>query len=466
MEMNQVRLWIEEHREEMIADMMDFFRIKSVSEPQEGEFPFGRGCKEMLDFALERSASYGLDTVNHENYCGSALLHGTCRKEIGVFSHLDVVEEGEGWQTPPYDPVMKDGWIYARGSSDNKGPAVAALYALRYLKEQNIPLKHTIRLYFGCSEEHGMEDILYYREHYPLPEFSFVPDASFAVCYAEKGILEGCFSRRLKGNLTSFAAGHAANAVPGTAEAVISADYEQAEAYFGDKPDFRVEKCGQQARILAEGKTAHAAFPEGAESAAVKLAAALCESGLLDEEAADCLRFIWKAFASFDGSGMGIAYQEELSGALTLVGGTVRTEDGKLMQTMNIRYPAGIDQEWMIRSINETAKKYGWNRENLNNNESYQIDPSDPKIQRMIQICSQVWGRTFEPYAMGGGTYARKLKNAVAYGPGILDQKKPGWPDHGKGHQPDECVCVENMMKAMEIYTRALIDLDQMLEES
>ena len=466
METNEIRSWIEAHREEFIADMMDFFRIKSVSEPQQGEFPFGKGCKEMLDFALERSASYGLDPVNHENYCGSALLHGESDEEIGVFAHVDVVDEGEGWQTPPYEPVIKDGWIYARGSSDNKGPAVAALYALRYLKEQNIPLKHTIRLYFGCSEEHGMEDILYYRDHYPLPKFSFVPDASFAVCYAEKGILEGQFSRALEGNLVSFCAGHAANAVPGTAEAVIRADYQDAFNYFENKKDFSIEKAGQDVRIRAEGKTAHAAFPEGADSAAVKLAKALCESGLLDQAATDCLHYIWKAFETFDGNGMGIAYQEELSGPLTLVGGTVATEDGKLRQTINIRYPAGIDQGWMIRSIQDTAEKYGWAEDYMKNNESYKIDPSDPKIQKMVEICSQVWGRKFEPYAMGGGTYARKLKNAVAYGPGILDQKKPGWPDHGKGHQPDECVCIENMMKAMEIYTRALMDLDQMLEEA
>ena len=464
METNQVRSWLEEHREEFVRDMMDFFRIKSVSEPQEGEFPFGPGCKKMLDLALERSASYGLDPVNHENYCGSALLYGESREEIGVFAHVDVVEEGEGWQTPPYEPVIKDGWIYARGSSDNKGPAVAALYALRYLKEQKVPLKHTIRLYYGCSEEHGMEDILYYREHYPLPAFSFVPDASFAVCYAEKGILEGQFSRKLQGNLLSFCAGHAPNAVPGTAEALLRGDCRKAETYFKDKPDFHVENLGEQIRIQAEGKTAHAAFPDGADSAAVKLAKELCESGLLDQESQECLGFVWKAFESFDGSGMGIAYREELSGPLTLVGGTVRTQDGKLEQTINIRYPAGVDQNWMIQSIQNTAASFGWQQDTMHNNESYQIDPSDPKIQRMIEICSQVWGRKFEPYAMGGGTYARKLKNAVAYGPGILDQKKPGWPDHGKGHQPDECVCIENMMKAAEIYARALMDLDQMLE--
>lgn len=463
MEKTEIRRWIEEHREEFIADMMDFFRIKSVSVPQEGEYPFGIGCKRMLDFALKVSGRYGFETVNHENYCGSALLRGETSKEIGVFSHIDVVEEGEGWEHPAYDPIIKDGWIYARGSSDNKGPAVASLYALRYLKENHIPLKHTLRLYYGCSEEHGMEDIIYYREHYPLPEFSFVPDASFAVCYAEKGILDGSFSKAIAGNLAWFEGGHAPNAVPGSASALVKAPFEQVKAWFEGKTGFLAESEEDGVKITAEGKTAHAAFPEGADSACVKLARELCESGLLDREARESIRFIWEAFETFDGKGMGIAFEEELSGPLTLVGGTVRTEAGKLVQTVNIRYPAGISQDWMLRSIEETAEKYGWAVDLIKNNTAYKIDPQDKKIQKMTEICSQVWGREFKPYAMGGGTYARKLKNAVAYGPGILDQKKPGWPDHGKGHQPDECVCIENMMKAMEIYTRALVELDKLV---
>ncbi len=161
------------------------------------------GCAHMLYAALSMSERYGFSVENHEYYCGSAILKGTGEKEIGIFSHVDVVDEGSGWTSDPYDPIIKDSWIYARGSSDNKGPAVASLYALRYLKEQGKSLTHTIRLYYGCSEEHGMEDIEYYKKHYPNPAFSIVPDASFPVCYAEKGILEGTFERKLEGNVRS-----------------------------------------------------------------------------------------------------------------------------------------------------------------------------------------------------------------------------------------------------------------------
>ena len=472
--------WIEEHRDEFVRDMMDFFSIESVSLAGEGKYPFGDGCKKMLDFALERSRELGLRTENHEDYCGSALLDGKEKTELGMFSHLDVVPAGDGWATPPYEPVIKDGWIYARGSSDNKGPAVACLYALRYLKEMGISLKHTVRLYYGCNEEVGMADILYYREHYPIPAFSFAPDASFPVCAAEKGVLEGTYSRDCAGNLLSFEAGTAENSVPDKAEAVIKADLAAAQAYFAGKPDFAVsvaenfagkqDESGIQNNaqnnvcIEATGKTAHAATPEGSENAAVKLAKTLSDSGLLDEAGKECLRYIWEPFEDIYGNGFGVAYKEELSGALTVIEGTVHTGDGKLFSTLNIRYPASVNQQNLIHQVNETAGRYGWKREKVKNNSAYSVDLEDEKIKRMVEISSRVWNRDWKPYAMGGGTYARKLKNAVAYGPGILDQKKPGYPNRGRGHQPDECVCIGNMMKAVEIYTEALMMLDEMVE--
>ena len=130
---------------------------------------------------------------------------GRTGQEIGIFVHLDVVHEGNGWTTEPYKPVIKDGWLYGRGSADNKGPAAAALYSMKYLKEQEVPLEHTIRLYLGCSEERGMKEMQYYTSHYPAPEFSFTPDASFPVCYGEKGILEGEFSCAIpEGHVTGF----------------------------------------------------------------------------------------------------------------------------------------------------------------------------------------------------------------------------------------------------------------------
>ena len=176
-----VKEWVLSQRENMLDTAMELMKIRSVSEPGTREHPYGEGCAMVLDKALEIGKQMGFETENHDYCCGSILMPGRTGQEIGIFVHLDVVHEGNGWTTEPYKPVIKDGWLYGRGSADNKGPAAAALYSMKYLKEQEVPLEHTIRLYLGCSEERGMEDIEYYTSHYPAPEFSFTPDASFPV---------------------------------------------------------------------------------------------------------------------------------------------------------------------------------------------------------------------------------------------------------------------------------------------
>ena len=138
----EISQWIEKNREQLIQDICTLVSVRSVSthdsanSDSTSDAPIGDGCKNVLETALELAKNYGLKTENHEGRCASALLPGKTSRELGIFSHLDVVPEGNGWEvTSPYEPIIKDGWIYGRGSADNKGPAVSALYALRYLKE-------------------------------------------------------------------------------------------------------------------------------------------------------------------------------------------------------------------------------------------------------------------------------------------------------------------------------------------
>ncbi|MGN1369451.1 MAG: M20/M25/M40 family metallo-hydrolase, partial [Aristaeellaceae bacterium] len=172
----------------MLEDMQAWMRIPSVSREAEGPYPFGRACGEALDAALALGRAMGFDTENDDYTGGSILFRGTQAGEIGMFAHLDVVPEGEGWLHPPYSPYISDGWLYGRGSADDKGPAVVALYAMYCLKQMGYVPCRTIRLYLGCSEERGMRDIRAFLERHPAPDFSFTPDASFSVCYSEKGI--------------------------------------------------------------------------------------------------------------------------------------------------------------------------------------------------------------------------------------------------------------------------------------
>ena len=462
-----VKEWVLDQRDNMLDTAMELMKIRSVSEPGTGEHPYGEGCALVLDRALEIGRSMGFETENHGYHCGSILMPGRTGKEIGMFVHLDVVHEGNGWSTDPYVPVVQDGWLYGRGSADNKGPAAAALYSMKYLKEQGIRLEHTIRLYLGCSEERGMEDIEYYTSHYPAPEFSFTPDASFPVCYGEKGILEGEFSCGIpEGHGAMFSAGVASNAVP--AEARVYLDQvacETVRAYVDsleNRQDFTVSDNGG-ILVKASGKTAHAAFPEGSDSAAVKLAHMLAGAPFLTEEERTCFRFLDQGFADYYGEGMNLRFEDSLSGRLTLVGGMARTERGRFIQNFNIRYPVTADAASLVKQMSAAARQYGWILDWSRDNPPCVIDPESPVVKELTALCSQVLGTEDKAYSMGGGTYARKLPNAVAFGPGIRGQKKPCPPGHGGGHQPDECVRIENLTNAMVIYIEALKRLDALI---
>ena len=68
---------------------------------------------------------------------------------------------GDGWTKPPFDAVMVDGRMYGRGTNDDKGPSLAALFAMKAIREAGIPLKKGIRMILGCDEESGWEDMAY-----------------------------------------------------------------------------------------------------------------------------------------------------------------------------------------------------------------------------------------------------------------------------------------------------------------
>ena len=164
--------WIEANQNDFVRDLAKLVAIPSISVENDGPWPFGEECKNVLDKAAEIAGEYGFTVVNHEYHCGSCVVPGTGEhpKRIGMFAHLDVVPLGDGWQYPPLGCTLKDGFLIGRGVGDNKGPAICALYALRFLKEHKIELKNDVMIYFGLSEETGMKDIEYFCKTQQIPD--------------------------------------------------------------------------------------------------------------------------------------------------------------------------------------------------------------------------------------------------------------------------------------------------------
>ena len=149
--------------EEEVAALQGVLRIKSVECLGENGTVYGQGVADCLDYVLKLGASMGFAPRNVDGRCGY-LEYGEGAELVTVLGHLDVVPEGTGWTYPPYGAEIHDGRIYARGAIDDKGPMMAALYALKAVKESGIALKRRVRLLFGLNEETGCACIRHYVE--------------------------------------------------------------------------------------------------------------------------------------------------------------------------------------------------------------------------------------------------------------------------------------------------------------
>ncbi len=456
-----IHAWVEAHEEEMVEDVLRLVRIPSVAQPSpDPAAPFGPACAQALDEGLALCRRYGFQTRDITHRCGVALWPGRQPEMLGIFNHLDVVPAGDGWDTPPFEPVVKDGYIVGRGAGDNKGPAVAALYALRCLRELGAEPSHTIQLYLGCSEETGMADITYYLEHTSQPVFSLVPDVSFPVCCGEKGILTANLVCDISGsNLLGFTGGVTSNAIPDRACALLRGlDPVAVRALAETAPGITASEEGQNMRITAVGIAGHAAFPEGTESAIQKLAAFLTEHHLATGPAAQAMAFLASAFADAYGAGLDIDFRDDISGRTTHAGGMVRLEQGRLVQNINVRYAILADQEQLLARLHRRCAAGGFTVENLHNDPPCYTPPDHPVISALLRTYTDVYGNEARPYVMGGGTYARKLKNAVGYGPGMAEPSP-----YGGGHQPNEGMRIGLLAKMTEIYANAILAIDPLI---
>lgn len=456
--------WIDLHEQQLIQDICDLVKIPSIAvESGNPDAPFGLECVRALEATLAIGERMGFDAANHENYCGSLYWQAEKATEIGVFGHADVVPAGSGWTHGPFDPVVQDGIIIGRGASDNKGSFLAALYAMYYLKEQGYEPKNSFRFVVGTNEETGMEDIQYYTEHYQEPIFSIVPDVSFPVCNGEKGILTIDAEQKVNSKvLLEFASGVVSNAVPSEASARLKISEEQAAKLEALGAQVEKESAGAY-KVEVSGIAAHAAFPEGSDSAEVKLARILSHAGVLDQEADTLMKGLCILFGDYYGAGLGVPLADAMSGKLTHVGGMASFREGVFHQNINIRYNVTADYDSMIAIITEVMGRYGFTITRTHNSSPFYMAPDEPVVKELVKISNAHLGTDLEPFIMGGGTYARKLQNAVGFGPGVPRAEKRFGTERGGAHQPDEYVEIVDLKKAFVIYVDALQALDRLM---
>ena len=459
------KTWINEKTPEFVADLQELIRIPSVADRNSDVKPFGKECIIALEAALKMGEKYGFSTQNFENYAGLIAFENEnpAYRTLGIWGHLDVVPAGTNWSFEPFGALYQDGFVIGRGAKDNKGSCVAGLYVLRFLKECGVDLGFNIRLYLGCEEESGMNDMVYFNKHYAPPDMSIVPDSSFPICYAEKGIIEATLAAdtAISEDVIDFRSGQVTNIVPDLATLTLKNTPKLLEAIKKMPGEFEVE-ISDNIVITAHGSARHTARPEGGVNAAFMIADAMSRLNILDEKDCRLLKFQADVNRDFYGTGLNIGCEDDISGKLTCVGSITRVRDGKPTLTINIRYPVHIKGEEVWSKIENTCRDNGYTAEFLRDSKPNYFPKEEPAIQVLLKKYREVTGDMTEPAVMAGGTYARMLPRAFTFGMGgAAEDVLPSFYKEGNGnaHEADEFLSIDSIKRAMEIYIECLPEL-------
>lgn len=455
--MEKIDAFVEANRSALKEDIAALVAVNSVQTEAQPEAPFGEGAKQALLRTLQIADRMGLATKNCENYMGYAELPGTePEKYLATICHVDVVPEGNGWDADPFVLREKEGWLLGRGVGDDKGPMVVCLYALKFLKEMGISLRYPVRALVGDNEETGMLDVDYYLKNYTAPVFCFSPDASFPVCNGEKGQFGGrLVSPVCNGAILEFKGGVANNAVPDRASALVKADIFKLSPVEGITLEAEADGL---VRVRGWGRAGHAAMPQGTVNAIGLVVNYLLDNEIGNAQETAYLQAVRKLHASTAGAGLGIACQDEPFGKLTIIGGRMFMQDGRMVQTFDSRYPTTTDGETLVKAIT-AAVAGGAELKDYSNNKPFHISADAPAILACIDTYNEVTGENAKPFTMGGGTYARHFPLAVSFGPEKEGLELPefGGPMHGA----NEAVPFAALLESLKIYILTLLRLQE-----
>ena len=466
----KIETWIDAHFEETVADIENLVRIPSVAVYDEKDTPYGRECLRAIRFMEDRARSFGFETRRVDDRV-LEISEDLSFSGISIWCHLDVVPAGDGWTyTKPFEPLRLGDYLIGRGADDNKGPAAACLYLMRMLKELGIKTQNPIRLCLGTDEEKRMSDVKLYAATQPAAKLNLVADCGFPVCYAEKGILEAdVVSIEPCESLTAFRAGSASNIIPDRAEMLLRTKNGSGLAQKGLGENGKISFEDGLLRILATGLAAHSAHPERGLNAISVLTQAALESGALDGYTRRVLTFFDRINAGYSGAALGISYSDETSGETTCAGTVASLDaDGRARLRLNIRYAVSADAEKMLISMEASCRENGCKLTNVSDSRPNFFPPDSPIIKELTDTFNLFSGQDKQPYCMSGGTYARKLPNAVGYGLGGLDKPETNLfpPGHGGAHQCDEALYLPNLKKAMALFAMGLMEADEVLSRS
>lgn len=462
MQKNSLDEYLERQAPAMWEALASLVEIPSFRTQAEPGAPYGPGPAKALRQGAQLANSLGLHAQLVDDVMVEADLGTGGAPQLGILCHLDVVPEGAGWTVPAFALTRRDGRLYGRGAIDDKGPAVAALYALGAIHALELPLKAPVRLLLGSDEENGSSDLALYRSKHKLPPMLFTPDGDYPIINVEKGMLRmrlsASYHQAGARRILSLRAGKAPNAVPGQAEAaIIGISKEEVEAAAARLlPGIRITAQEHEGalHLLAAGHGAHASTPEGGENALTGLVHLLCSLPGMEQDG------LWERLCALghlfphgetDGRSAGLACRDG-SGALTLAFSVLSCEGGALSGMIDIRFPLCETLAGVTQQLTRALAQAGFTAAPAMGTEPHQVPGSSAFVRTLLEVYSRQTGLPGYCMAIGGGTYVHGIPGGVAFGPAF-----PGEENHM--HGADEFITEEHLLLNAKIIAHAVLAL-------
>lgn len=462
---------VEKRQDILLKDLFRLLKIESVREDDLAteEAPVGPGPLAALKEFLLMAQEDGFETEQFGPWAGHIKL-GQGEELLGILGHVDVVPAGTGWDTDPFEPQIINDRIYGRGSSDDKGPTVAAYFAIKLLRELGVEFNKRIHLIIGTDEESGWQCMDYYFQHAPMPDLGFSPDATFPIINGEKGNVSTLFNFKVgkqhdgKLELIQFKSGLRPNMVPQEATAIvevlevdlISQLKDAFESYLQEHDHLsgNLTAKDNQLTLHLSGKAAHGSTPEKGVNAGTHLAKFLVNYAFNTKGAQDFIQLLAnELYLAFDGQKLNVNHKHDVMGEVSMNVGIISYEaatGGHI--DANFRFPQGTSPEIMEKQIKETLTDYTFDLSMSDSKAPHYVPADDPLVQTLLAVYERQTGEKGVEQTIGGGTYGRLMPRGVAFGalfPDSIDTM----------HQANEFIALEDLLKATAIYAESIYEL-------
>jgi dipeptidase D len=465
------------YRDDVVDTLAKLVSYNTVAVP---DLPLERNPQHtgFKNFLKAEATRLGFDVTDYGHVMVIGLGPADAQERVGMIAHGDVQPvDASKWKKSPFelDRTSEPGKLLARGAEDDKGPIATALYAMKSLKDLQLPLSKRIELYVYMAEESDWAPLEEFVKTHTLPQVNITLDAEYPAVTAEKGygtvsvtfpqtlaVADAPFIAQFKGGFFGSQIPEDAQALIANAPPALEAQLKaRAAKQAGMHYQFEAKEGGLL--VTAKGVSAHSSKPEDGVNAISMLADVLALRTWPDTPSGALVNFLNEMVGTgWYGEKFGnIAYRDSLMGPMTFAPTVIKQTAQGPELSINIRRPQGKTGQQLTNEINAALAQWQGAHQPLQLLDT-RVLVTDPWIQRdapqlpvLMKVFSYFTGvKDPKPVAIGGGTNSRMFPRAVSFGPAMPHTVYTGHSEH-------EFITLKQLLLNLEMYTAVLAELAQ-----